>query len=106
MNTAPVAAPMSAPNDPISTWCVHKWMATLAAKTAGHICRPQRMHAAAAMPPASGGTVVCTPTLGSMNPPAPAVKTAANVTNHLNAGTGRGFIRPKRTTNRPRLSSI
>ena len=50
------------------------------------------MQAATAMPLANSGSVGCEPTLGSMKPTAPAVKIAANVTNHSYAGTGRGFI--------------
>jgi hypothetical protein len=44
------------------------------------------------MPLASSGSVGCAPTLGSMKPMAPAAKIAANVTSHLNAGTGCGPI--------------
>ena len=63
-------------------------MATLARNTAGHICRPQRMQAAADIPPARSGKVGCTPMLGNMYPRVPAAKTAAKVPNNLKRRVG------------------
>ncbi len=79
MSTAAAVAPIPTPSEAISGWRSHRSMLTPAAKTAGHIRLPQRMQAAAAMPPANNGSVGCAPTLGSMKPTAPAAKMAANV---------------------------
>jgi CubicO group peptidase (beta-lactamase class C family) len=76
-----------------------------AARMAGHMARPQRMQAATPMPHPNSGSVGWVLTLGNMKPTAPAVKTAANVINHLLTGTRLEFM-PKPTTNGGCLSSI
>jgi hypothetical protein len=67
-------------------------MATPAVNMAGHICRPQRMQTATAIPLLSNGSVGCAPTLGSIKPMAPAAKTAMNVINNRSIGADSGFI--------------